>query len=101
MHGELYAIYVAHPDRFLSKDDALYLEMCQQFCQDFDGEFIRVENSNIAEAIANVAYKYAITQVVLGHSQKSRWQSFLKNSPIQSLLKHLQDVDLHIIATER
>ena len=101
LRGDLYAAYVAHPDRFLSKDDALYLEMCQQFCQDFGGEFIRVESSNIAEAIANVAHEYAITQVVLGHSQKSRWQSFLNNSPIQSLLKHLQDVDLHIIAVER
>ena len=101
LHGDLYAVYVAHPDRFLSKDDVLYLEMCQQFCRDFDGEFIRVESSNIAEAIANVAHEYSITQVVLGHSQKSRWQSFLKNSPIQSLLKHLQNVDLHIIAIEK
>ena len=101
LHGDLYAVYVAHPDRFLSKDDVLYLEICQQFCQDFDGEFIRVENSNVAEAIAKIAHEYSITQVVLGHSQKSRWQSFFNNSPVQSLMKHLQDVDLHIIATEK
>ena len=75
--------------------------MCKQFCQDFGGEFIRVESSNVAEAIAKIAHEYSITQVVLEHSQKSRWQSFLNNSPIQSLLKQLQDVDLHIIATER
>lgn len=75
--------------------------MCQQFCQDFGGEFIRVESSNVAEAIADIAHQYSITQVVLGHSQKSRWQLFLKNSPIQSLMKHLQNVDLHVIATEK
>jgi K+-sensing histidine kinase KdpD len=45
MQGDFYAVYVAHPDRLLSKDDALCLEMCQQFCRDFNGEFIRVENS--------------------------------------------------------
>lgn len=101
MHGDLYAVYVAHPDRFLSKDDALYLEMCQQFCQDFGGEFIRVDSSNVAEAIANIAHEYSITQVVLGHSQKSRWHLFLNNSPVQALMKHLQDIDLHIIATEK
>ena len=101
LQGNLYAVYVANPDRFLSKDDALYIEICKQFCQDFGGEFIRVENSNIAEAIANVADEYAITQVVLGHSQKSRWQSLIKNSTIQSLMRQLQDVDLHIIAVEK
>ena len=92
---------MAHPDRFLSKDDVLYLEICQQFCQDFDGEFIRVENSNVAEALAKIAHEYPITQVVLGHSQKSRWQLFFNNSPVRSLMKHLQDVDLHIIAIEK
>ena len=101
LHGDLYAVYVAHPDRFLSKDDVLYLEMCKQFCQDFGGEFIRVESTNLAEAIANIAHEYSITQVVLGHSQKTRWQSFLKNSPVQSLMKYLQDIDLHIIAIEK
>ena len=101
LHGDLYAVYVAHPDRFLSKDDVLYLEMCQQFCRDFDGEFIRVESSNVAEAIAKIAHEYSITQVVLGHSQKSRWQVFLNNSPIQALMKYLKDVDLHIIASEK
>ena len=101
MRGRLYALYVNNPERFLTKDESLYLEICEQFCKQFGGEFLRVDSANIPQAIADTAHQYYITQVVLGHSQRSRWKLFLQHSPIQQLMQHLQDIDLHIIATEK
>ena len=98
MRGRLYALYINNPDRFLTKDESLYLEICEQFCQQFGGEFLRVESSNVAEAIAETAHRYHITQVVLRQTRRSRWQWF-KSSLIEELMQHLTDVDLHIIAT--
>lgn len=39
------------------------IEMCQQLCEQFGGEFIRVDSNNITGAIAKTAEKYFITQV--------------------------------------
>ncbi len=101
MRARLYALYVAHPQRFLTKDESLYLEMCEQFCCQFGGEFLRVTSANIPKAIADIAYKHHITQVVVGQTQKSRWDIFWRGSYLQQLLQYLKDVDLHIIATEK
>ncbi len=101
MKARLYAVFVEHPNRFLSKDDSLYLEMCKHFCEQAGGEFLRVSGSNVSEAIAQVAQQHLITQVVLGQSHKSRLDLLLRGSTIQQLIRHLKEVDLHIIATDK
>jgi two-component system, OmpR family, sensor histidine kinase KdpD len=101
MRSRLYVLYVNNPDRFLTKEESLYLETCEELSAQFGGEFIRVENNNVTQAIAETAKKYFITQVVLGQTQRSRWQLFLRSSPVQKLLKVLHDVDLHIISTSK
>ncbi|WP_219907608.1 universal stress protein [Aphanothece hegewaldii] len=97
----LYVLYVSHPERFLSKDEALYLEMCEDLCQQLGGQFIRHEDTDVTQAIAKIAHQYRITQVVLGHTHKSRWQLLLKGSPVHRLMSYLKAVDLHIVVTEK
>ncbi|ACK73079.1 Osmosensitive K channel His kinase sensor [Gloeothece citriformis PCC 7424] len=99
MKARLYALFVEDPERFLSKDEIFYLEWCQQLCQDFGGEFLRVTHPDVAKAIAEVAEQHHITQVVIGQSLKSRWNLLLKGSIVQRLMRYLKEVDLHIIAT--
>jgi two-component system, OmpR family, sensor histidine kinase KdpD len=101
MRSRLYVLYVNNPDRFLTKEESLYLETCEKLSGQFGGEFIRVDSNNITQAIAQTAKKYYITQIVLGQTQRSRWQLFLRSSPVQELLKVLHDVDLHIISTSK
>lgn len=100
MRARLYGLFVVHPERFLTKEESLHLETCEDLCREVGGEFLRVTESNITKAIAEVAHKYHITQVVLGQTRKSRWQLFLQGSPVQRLLRYLKDVDLHIIAAD-
>lgn len=101
MRGKLYGLYVNHPEYFLSKESSLYLEMCEELCHQFGGEFLQISSTNVTQTIAQVAHQYRITQIVLGQTQKSRWQLLFKGSPVQELMRHLQDVDLHIIGTEQ
>lgn len=101
MNAQLFAVFVTDPERFLTKEESLYVETCEKLCQEFEGTFIRVNGSNIAKAIAEVAQKYRITQIVIGESQRSRWQILLKGSLTQKLVRLLKNIDLHIIATEK
>jgi len=99
MHAPLYGVFVDDPDRFLTKEEALHIETCKRLLTEFNGEFIRCTDHNKAKAIAEVAQKYHITQIVIGESQQSRWKILLKGSFTQQILKSLKDIDIHIIAT--
>ena len=101
MRCRLFALFVDHPERFLSREESLYVETCERLCQQLEGEFIRVKSTDVAQAIADTAKKYHVTQVVLGQSQKSRWDLLLRGSLVQQLVRYLKDIDLHVIATEK
>jgi two-component system, OmpR family, sensor histidine kinase KdpD len=109
MNAPLYTLFVADPERFLTKEESLHIHTCEKLCNEFEGTFIRATNSNVANAIAEVAEKYRITQIVIGESQqtsfggalRSRWLMLLKGSLTQKLVRLLKNIDLHIIASEK
>ncbi|MEH1847521.1 MAG: universal stress protein [Nostoc sp.] len=101
MNAPLYTLFVADSERFLTKEESLHIHTCEKLCKEFEGTFLRVTNSNVGNAIAQVAEKYRITQIVIGESQRSRWQMLLKGSLTQKLVRLLKNIDLHIIASEK
>jgi two-component system sensor histidine kinase KdpD len=101
MNAPLYAVFVEDSDRFLTKEESLHIETCEKLCKEFGGTLIRVKSHDIATAIADVAQKYHITQIVIGESQRSRWKILLQGSLTQKLVRLLKNVDLHIMATEK
>jgi two-component system, OmpR family, sensor histidine kinase KdpD len=103
MNAPFYVIFVDHPDRFLTKTEALHVETCEKLCQEFEGQFLRVRHLDVSRAIAEVAEQKRITQIVLGESQQSRWKQALKGSFTQRLMRLMRHkhIDLHIIATEK
>ena len=100
MNAPLYSLFVANPERFLTKEESLHIHTCEKLCKEFDGTFLRATSHDIAKAIAETAEKYRITQIVIGESQRSRWQILLKGSLTQKLVRLLKNIDIHIIASE-
>ncbi|MDF5720409.1 MAG: universal stress protein [Rhizonema sp. PD37] len=98
MNAPLFAVFVANPDDFLTKEESLHIETSEKLCQEFEGTFIRTTSHNVAESIAEIAEKYRVTQIVIGASRRSRWQVLWKGSLIHKLLRLLKNVDLHIIS---
>jgi two-component system, OmpR family, sensor histidine kinase KdpD len=102
MNAPLYVLYIANPDRFLTKAESLQIEFCQQLCQDVGGEFIRLISRQIPMTIAEVAAREKITQIVIGESQQNSWKRLFKRSFTEQLMQLIRkkQIDLHIIATE-
>lgn len=100
MNGKLYVLFVDNPDRFLSKQESLHIETCAKLCQDFEGEFLRIQSHSIFDAIIQVARQHRITQIVVGETRRSRWELLIRGSIVQKLMRALPDIDLHIIAAE-
>ncbi|GET35920.1 universal stress protein [Microseira wollei] len=101
MNGRLYVLFVDNPERFLTREESLHIHNCEKLCQEFSGEFLRVTSYDIANAIANVATEYRITQIVVGKSPRSRWKLLLRGSLTQQLVRLLKNIDLHIIASDK
>ncbi|MGJ3249478.1 MAG: sensor histidine kinase KdpD [Elainellaceae cyanobacterium] len=99
MNGRLYALFVENPDRFLTKQESLYLETCEKLCQDFEGEFLWIKSHDIVGTITSVAREHRITQIVVGETRRSRWELLIRGSMVQKLMRVLPNIDLHIIAT--
>lgn len=98
MNAPFYVMFVSSPERFLTKAESLHIETCEKLCEEFGGEFVRVESRDIKEAISKIAAQYRITQIVLGETRRSRWDLLWRGSLVQQLMRSLPQIDLHIIA---
>ncbi|TAE52937.1 MAG: sensor histidine kinase KdpD [Nostocales cyanobacterium] len=103
MNAPLYTIFVANPERFLTKQESLHIDTCEKLCREFGGEFLHIKSGNVAKEIAQVAANHHITQIVIGESQQPKWKRVIKGSFTQRLMDLIRDkkIDLHIIATEK
>jgi two-component system, OmpR family, sensor histidine kinase KdpD len=103
MNAQFYTLFVDSADRFLTKDESLHIETCEQLCQEFGGTFLRLKSSNVADTIAQVAEEQRITQIVIGESQQSRWKHWLRGSFTQRIMRQIwqKRIDLHVIATDQ
>jgi two-component system sensor histidine kinase KdpD len=100
MNASLYGLFVHNPDRSLTQSEALYVNTCEQLCQDFRGEFLQINHFNIPETIADVVKAQHITQVILGKTRRSLWHGLLQQSIVDQLINLLpEQTDLHIIFT--
>ncbi len=66
-------------------------------------EFIIKDNEKrpIHKVIAEIAREKNITQIILGQTAQSRWEQIAKGSIINSLLREIPFVDLHIVSVAR
>lgn len=103
MNARFYTLFVDRPDRFLNKEESLHVETCERLCREFEGEFVRVQSADVADAIAQVAQECRITQIVIGESQQTRWKHLLRGSFTQRIMRRIwqKRIDLHVIATDK
>jgi two-component system sensor histidine kinase KdpD len=64
------------------------------------GTWQSVEGDDVAKTIFSAAIEQQITQIVVGTSRLTRWQSMTKSSLLQQILRMASenDIDLHVIA---
>ncbi len=64
------------------------------------GTWQTVESDDVAKAIFAAAIDQQITQIVVGTSRLTRWQSMTRGSVMQQILRMASenDIDLHVIA---
>lgn len=59
---------------------------------------VTLHGRDVATEIIQYARKAGVTQIVIGHSDRSRWQEFIKGSIVHHLTRELRDVDMLIVS---
>jgi two-component system, OmpR family, sensor histidine kinase KdpD len=102
MKAELLVLHVISGDADGKSADTGWLE---ELVQNVGATWEAVRGDDVAETIMTTATEHQITQIVLGTSKLSRWQSLTRGSVIQQILRMSSDesIDVHVIArmTER
>ncbi|SHJ97643.1 universal stress protein [Desulforamulus aeronauticus] len=81
-----------------------YISRWQQLAEE-NGveEFIIKDNEKraVPKVIADVAREKQITQIIIGQTAQSRWEQITKGSLINTLLREIPFIDLHVISVAR
>ncbi len=93
----LVAVNVLSGDADARKSDTDELE---ELVRAVGGKWQTLEGDDVAKTIFAAAVDQQITQIVLGTSRLTRWQSMTRGSVIQSILRMASenDIDVHVIA---
>ncbi len=95
LHGDIIAVYVENrPPKDLSmkvlKNDFALADRLQIPVVTLHGD--------VSTELIQYARDHQITQMIVGHSDRSRWQEFLKGSIIDRLTRELRTIDILIVA---
>ncbi len=69
-----------------------------RLAEDLGAEVVHLTGRDVAAALAAYCRQERVTQIVVGHPQRSRWEELTHGSVVGRLLRLLPDVDIHVIA---
>jgi two-component system, OmpR family, sensor histidine kinase KdpD len=103
LKGELDVLYVGASDA-TRPGDHRSVEKLRQLAADVGARWHEIEGDDPARAIASFAQEHQITQIVIGSSQRSRWQQLTGGgSKVTRILREAGalGIDVHVIALRR
>jgi two-component system sensor histidine kinase KdpD len=97
MQGEVRAVYVEEPK--LPEESARILKDDFTLCERLGIPTVTLKG-DVADTIIKYVQENNVTQIILGHSDRTKIQEFLKGSLLLELAKQLKTVDILVVATQ-
>jgi two-component system, OmpR family, sensor histidine kinase KdpD len=98
--ASLYAVYVEtareRPDRIPPRDrDALARNVA--LAQSLGATVVRVKALRTVDGLIEFARREGITHVILGETQRSRWELLLRGSVLERFLREVPDASVQVL----
>lgn len=96
--ADLHVVHVTSGDARAGVDPTA-LQQIRQLVSDIAGTWVELTGEDPAQALVAYAAEHQITQIVLGSTNRSRWQELVRGSIISRVLRYAADanVDVHVI----
>jgi two-component system sensor histidine kinase KdpD len=98
-HGELVGVHV-EADTGLAGLSSERVAEHRRLLEELGGEYRELSGSDVAAALIDFARSENATQIVLGASQRSRWQELTQGSVINRVIRRSGRIDVHVISTD-
>ncbi|HZO89266.1 MAG TPA: universal stress protein [Chthonomonadaceae bacterium] len=95
LHAEITAVYVENAPPTEAQKEILRNDFA---LADRLGVPVVTLHGDVASEIVRYARENQITQIIIGHSDRTRWQEFIKGSIINRLTRDLRAIDILIVA---
>src|SRR6267143_1080454 len=83
--------------RSLSQEEQTRLTRYSALARQLGAEVITTPGRDVAEALLRVARENNVTQIVIGKPLGARWLGLLKRDPLNWLMRHSGNIDIHMI----
>ncbi len=97
--GDLIGVHVRPADGLAGPSGERLSEL-RGLLSELGGEYHEASGSDVAETLVAFARAENATQLVMGASQQSRWNQFVRGSVINGVLRSSGPIDVHVISTE-
>ncbi|TDT62782.1 sensor protein KdpD [Fonticella tunisiensis] len=84
----------------MTEKDKKMLESHFRLAKQLGAEVVTLTGKSIPKELARFAAEKYITQIIIGHSTRTKWQTILRGSTITKLLKLIRDIEVHIIPNQ-
>ena len=104
LKAELFVLHVSRKAKDqMTANERHKIQQWERLCGQFGAGFIFLPSNDrrISEAITGVAKQNNITQIVLGQSARSRWEEIWKGSIVNSMMRHTDGIDIHIVSDDK
>lgn len=99
---ELLAVYVEPEGGSpLAPSPAQHLSENLRLAEDLGATVVRLTSRNVAETLVSYAEQRNVTLLVLGESNKARWQEMLFGSVVYTVIRRSHAVDVYVVALQR
>jgi len=95
LHADIVGVYVEHRPPTEEQQGTLKNDFA---LADRLGIPVVTLHGEVAAELIRYAKEHQITQIVIGHSDRTRWQEFLRGSIINELTRALRTVDILLVA---
>lgn len=101
LNGDLLVVTLLNFNKTLTKEAATFRRSVMKLVEKIGAKFeeLPLRNSRcIPQILVDYAIDHKVTRIVLGHSKQTKWQTFLKGSVINGVLKRTKNIDVFLVA---
>lgn len=84
----------------MTKKDAATLEGHFKLAKQLGAEVVNLTGKSISKELTQFATQRYITQIIIGHSTRTKLQTLLRGSTVTRLLKLTRDIEVHVIPND-
>ncbi|AIQ49482.1 histidine kinase [Paenibacillus sp. FSL R7-0273] len=101
LNGDLQVVTFIVPNQKLTKDQQVFKRSIQKLVKKVDARFEEIllpHRRKLPSMLVRYATQNNVTRIVMGHSNKNRWQEFMQGSIGNRVLRRTRNVDLFLMA---